>query len=392
MEGGKQLAEGGYGCVFHPEINCKGEETTNKKYISKVQQEDFSAKNETEIGKVLYDMYKSDPAKPLEVNFAPVISSCPINVRKISAPDINNCSIINKVIDRTTNFVIMKIRYIDMKDFDKYVIENADANLIIFTLLSSYNHLLKSINLLINAKIIHLDLKGQNIVFDTKRATPIIIDFGLSVPLYKNIELSNFFYIYEPGYYIWPIEVHYINLLLHHEEEPVDRDLKDLADRYVKANAALYPFSVGFKKKYTELIFKTLKKYNDTDKEYINDKIIKESWKTWDNYSLSIIYLKFINFIGHTQDNEMLNNNLINFFVKLTLQNIHPDYTKRLTIAETQRQFNTFLYNEQNETIASLGEITEEITKNKQMINQKLKRNKNIIKIISEKVVKSRKV
>jgi serine/threonine protein kinase len=175
MEGGKQLAEGGYGCVFHPEINCKGKETTNKKYISKVQQEDFSAKNETEIGKVLYDMYKSDPSKPLEVNFAPVISSCPINVRKISAPDINSCSVINKVIDRTTNFVIMKIRYIDMKDFDKYVIENADANLIIFTLLSSYNHLLKSIELLIKAKIIHLDLKGQNIVFDTKRATPVII-------------------------------------------------------------------------------------------------------------------------------------------------------------------------------------------------------------------------
>lgn len=390
MEGGKQLAEGGYGCVFHPEINCKGEETTNKKYISKVQQDDFSAKNETDIGKTLYDMYKSDPAKPLEVNFAPVISSCPINVRKISAPDINNCSVINKVIDHTTNFVIMKIRYIDMKDFDKYVIENADANLIIFTLLSSYNHLLKSIDLLIKAKVTHLDLKGQNIVFDTKNATPIIIDFGLSMPLYKKIELSDYFYIYEPGYYTWPVEVHYINLVLHQEDEPNDHDLKDLADRYVKANSALHPFSPAFKKKYTDLIFKTLKKYNEVNKDNITDKIIQESWKTWDNYSLSIIYLKFINFIARTQDNEMLNNNLINFIVKLNLQNIHPDYTKRLTISETQRQFNTFLYNEKNETIISLREITKEITKNKKTINKKIERNSKISKIMSEKIERTK--
>lgn len=390
MEGGKKLAEGGYGCVFHPEISCKGKETTNKKYISKVQQEDFSAKNEIEIGKILYDTYKSDPTKPLEVNFAPVISSCPIDVRKISVPDISSCSIINKVIDRTTNFVIMKIRYIDMKDFDKYVIENADANLIIFTLLSSYNHLLKSIDLLIRAKVVHLDIKGSNIVFDTKNATPVIIDFGLSMPLYKKIELSDYFYIYEPGYYTWPLEVHYINLLLHQEDEPADHNLKDLADRYVKANSALHPFSVGFKKKYTELIFKTLKKYNKVDKKNITDKIIQESWKTWDNYSLSIIYLKFINFIAHTQDNEMLNNNLINFIVKLTLQNIHPDYTKRLTISETQRQFNTFLYNEKNETITSLREITEQITKNKEIINNRIERDSKISKIMSKKIEKSR--
>ena len=83
---------------------------------------------------------------------------------------------------------------------------------------------------------------------------------------------------------------------------------------------------------------------------------------------------------------------LINFFVKLTLQNIHPDYTKRLTIAETQRQFNTFLYNEKNETIASLREITEQITKNKQTINNKIEQDSKIIKIMSEKVIKSRKV
>ena len=51
MIGGSLLSQGGYGCVFHPEINCKGKETTNKKYISKIQKNDFSAENEISIGK-----------------------------------------------------------------------------------------------------------------------------------------------------------------------------------------------------------------------------------------------------------------------------------------------------------------------------------------------------
>ena len=95
MEGGRKLAEGGYGCVFHPEINCKGKQTTNTKYVSKIQKIDFSSDNEINIGETLTELYKDSPMKPLD-NTAPVISGCPINIRKIAAPDINNCIAINK--------------------------------------------------------------------------------------------------------------------------------------------------------------------------------------------------------------------------------------------------------------------------------------------------------
>ncbi len=83
MEGGKKLAEGGYGCVFHPEINCSGEETTNMEFVTKLQKRDFSADNEIFIGDILTKAYKKAAGSPLENNFAPVISSCPINVAAI---------------------------------------------------------------------------------------------------------------------------------------------------------------------------------------------------------------------------------------------------------------------------------------------------------------------
>ena len=51
MKGGKLLSEGGYGCVFFPSINCDGSSMKTKKYVSKIQKFDKSAKNEIKIGK-----------------------------------------------------------------------------------------------------------------------------------------------------------------------------------------------------------------------------------------------------------------------------------------------------------------------------------------------------
>ena len=139
------------------------------------------------------------------------------------------------------NFILMKIRFIDMEDFDNYILKNSNANLIILTLIKGFNHLLKSIQLLIDVNVVQFDLKGPNIVFDNKKNLPIIIDFGLSLPMNSldTETMYNYFYIYAPEYYVWPLEVHYINLLLHITPEPDVNQLKDLAKRFTKSNAAL---------------------------------------------------------------------------------------------------------------------------------------------------------
>ena len=43
MKGGKLLAEGGYGCVFLPGMDCNGNLLTTQKYVSKIQRFDNSA-------------------------------------------------------------------------------------------------------------------------------------------------------------------------------------------------------------------------------------------------------------------------------------------------------------------------------------------------------------
>ena len=170
--GGKKLAEGGYGCVFHPEINCRGLETGNMQYVSKIQQKDFSAENEIKIGEIIKQGVKNMPGNPLINNFAPVLSSCPINMSQLKVPDIGECKVLHRV--DQSNLILLKIRFIDSVDFDSYVIDNKNTSAILLTLISAFNHLLKSIKILQKVKVVQFDLKGQNIVFDTKKLPCIV--------------------------------------------------------------------------------------------------------------------------------------------------------------------------------------------------------------------------
>ena len=386
--GGKKLAEGGYGCVFHPEINCRGLETANMQYVSKIQQKDFSAENEIKIGEIIKQGVKNMPGNPLINNFAPVLSSCPINMSQLKVPDIGECKVLHRV--DQSNLILLKIRFIDSVDFDSYVIDNKNTSAILLTLISAFNHLLKSIKILQKVKVVQFDLKGQNIVFDTKKLQPIIIDFGLSLPMESitNDNLLNYFYIYAPEYYVWPLEVHYLNLILHISEEPTRDELKDLVQSYVKANAALDGFSASFKKDFENSCEEQLLYYNTlTLTERKN--LILRFWNTWDNYSLSVIYLKFIYFIIRSNDKSIFKNSFVRYFAELLLMNIHPDPRRRFTIDKTITMFNKYLYSNPINKPEAFQDLSESLSKNKIQVNRSLTLNRRKIKTLTEKSIRA---
>ena len=67
--GGGFLAQGGYGCVYYPEVNCQGKDTNNKNFLSKIVQRDFSADNEINIGKLITTKLKMWVENPLQKSF-----------------------------------------------------------------------------------------------------------------------------------------------------------------------------------------------------------------------------------------------------------------------------------------------------------------------------------
>ena len=94
-------------------------------------------------------------------------------------------------------------------------------------------------------------------------------------------------------------------------------------------------------------------------------------WETWDNYALSITYLRFLRYLAIKGFYE---NSFIKFLGKLLLQNIHPEPEKRLSLIDTTNTFNGFLYKEKINVQSTFEELTDEFIKNKENIDNNLKK------------------
>ena len=384
MDGGGFLAQGGYGCVFYPEVNCKGKDTNKKDFLSKIVEKDYSAQNEIEIGKILKTKLKMWVENPLQNHFAPVLSSCDVDVTKFTMDEKEKCTLFDK--RSGSDFILLKIRYIDNRELDSFITENSNSSLIMLLFTSSYSHLLKSLSLLKNVKICHFDIKAQNIVYDTNKSLPIMIDFGLSIDFTKlNMkELYNSFYIFEPMYYIWPLEVHLINYILHVNSNIGESEMRKLAKDYVTHNIVLRVFSPSFQKKFEEECYYELSKYIGKKGDAVINRILKY-WDTWDNYALSWLYIKLMYYLIRNDSGKVIKNEFVSFFIELCLKNVHPNPKKRLSVQDTIKSFNIFLYNEQVDKESVFEDIIEQIGENKGTINQLIKADRKYMSMLSKK-------
>jgi len=378
MIGGELLSEGGYGCIFRPEIDCDGKSLEKTEYISKIQLYDKSAKKEIELGKIIQTI------KGFKNRFVPVLSHCFIDISEIETKDKNDCSILKKKSDN--KFILFKILYIEGPTFINFMVKNKNSKQIINNIIHNYNYLLKSIKMLIDKKIVHYDIKGDNILFNERMKLPSIIDFGLSLNMEKiNIQnLSNYFYVFAPEYYIWPLEIHYLSFIVKKKRDPTIIDLEFIANEFVLNNIAIIKnFSPQFIEDYKKLCMKQLLAYNKLNYEQAIKKILS-CWDTWDNYSLSVLYLKIIYYLNL---NGYLDNPFLSFLTEILLINISPDPSKRFNIPDTIHTFNKFLIADDGVNKKhTFNQIVNVIRENRDEISIKIEADQKNNKLITKKI------
>lgn len=358
--GGEKLSEGGYGCVYYPGLYCSGKEMTGtdaKKFVSKVQVFDDSAKNEVHIGNIIKDI------NIYEQHFVPIIETCPIRLAEIDKGLVKSCNLLkdkNIHNSSTKTFSIMKIRYIDSTTFSDYIEEVKNPKKLLNDIFESYKYLLRSLDLLYENDIIHYDLKGENILYDRNKNHPLIIDFGLSIDmngLKKEEDYEKAFYIYAPDYYIWCPEIQVLSYLYRNNHKPSKKEYKNIAIECVKHNKGLHSglFSNTIIKKYEKDLISELQKYHGKSRNVITKELLKKSSYSWDNYSLSILFLRIIGYIydnseyedGYDYDEQdykdddksHTNKGVIELFSELLLKNISPNPKERYTIEQTKKAF-----------------------------------------------------
>lgn len=355
------LSQGGFGCVYYPGLKCDNEDEskkeTNKNFVTKLQKRNFTSNNELNIGLTI------KKNKYYEYFFLPVVSQCPVNIRaykKKHEDELKECDVIK---DEDAKYMLMKIPYVKNKPVVESIFNKTkNKKHIVISIIELYSASLKAIGVLIENNIVHFDLKSDNILYDTDLNHTKIIDFGLSIPIKKlnNNNLKEYFYIYAPEYFVWPLEVHVINFLIYEyrgddvDKKYIDEISNKISKEYVSSNKGINLFSKEFQKKYTELCTLQVKKYlkmrtkkdsKISQKEFIIFELVKFN-DTWDNYAVSIMILRIIDLLF---PNEFVENNFFETFSQLLLYNIHPNPLKRFNIDDSLKNFYDLFY--LNETI-----------------------------------------
>ena len=370
----KLLSQGGFGCIYYPGIKCNGKPQTNKNVVSKLQKNDETSANEINIGKIIMSI------RNYELYFLPVVSSCQVNIKSIDSKLLKECDIIkkeeeekdkekdkkdkdkdkdkekdkkDKEKDKKDNYILMEINYVNNKSFYTILIDMyASKKHIIVGLIENYTYLLESISVLLENEIVHYDIKSENILYDKNTHLPIIIDFGVSIDIsflnstqkYGIETLEKYFYTYSPDYYIWCLEIHVINYLLYETVSGLtEADCKKISGEYVKYNKGLVNFSDDFKVDYLRACETYLMRYVGVDKKKTIDTLLS-FYPTWDNYSLSVLYLKTFSFMFPQGFHK---NSLILYFSQMLLYNMHPDPSKRYSLEETKQRFIDIFYMEE---------------------------------------------
>jgi len=358
----KLLSQGGFGCVYYPGIKCDGKMDPRTNVVTKLQKRDFNAYNEIKIGEMIKKI------QHYKLFFLPVIGNCPVNLRSLDKSIISKCDVIAD--SDELKYTLMTIPYISNSSFFSILIGNSnDAkhmnkgdkkhmnkgdkkhNLekkhMFLSLTETFKYLLGGIEKLVDNKIVHFDLKAGNILYNTITTDPQIIDFGISIPIdeLNDSNLKDYFYADGSDYYVWPLEVQVINFIVNETKGRLtEKDAEKIAKEYTESNKGLQVFSKEFIDLYRKSCVNEIKKYVGEERKKVIYKLI-EFYKTWDNYSLSILYLKTFEYIF---SKGFERNSLIILFSQILATNINPDPSKRLSINETREKFNEIFYVDEN--------------------------------------------
>ena len=331
----KLIDQGGFGCIFYPGFNCKGKVTVDaKNVVTKLQRNTFNAQNEIYIGTFIKNISN------YRLFFLPVIKSCSIGLASLDKQYISKCNIIS---DSDPNYLLMEIPYIKKITFEKLFTNfTRSKRHVLLIFFETFKYIVDSIFHLINNDIVHYDIKEENILYNIKYENPLIIDFGISIPI-KYLTTDNihkYFYVYGPDYYIWTLEAHVISYLINVKNSLESSDIDKIVSEYVSSNAGLNIFSNDFRKNYAKLCNKFLKQYESKNKDYIINELLKY-YKTWDLYSLSILYLKFLDYLFR---DGFFESQFIIQFSQLLLTNISPNPNNRLSTEDTKKKYIEIFY------------------------------------------------
>ena len=318
------------GCVFY--FFNESIEKTKKQKIYKIIKIDFFLENE------LTNQKKINKINNRKNNYYLCENSKELKITKIDE-DSRKIKGQYTIKDNTSLLEFEDRQIINLKSYLK---ELNSSTKYLLRIINFYKHLLNSINLLVNNNIFHNHINFDSIVVD-KFEYPLLTNFSFSIDYSRNNILQyikHFIIAYEPSYLEWPIELHILSYLLSNKLNSLSsHNIENIIHEVIKNNTILNTFGNNVVNSFREESLQYFKKYVNQSYEYILSDILQYS-HTWDNYALSILFLRILIGIHRTIE---IKNKFIILFMKLLVYNIHCNPSKRMTIDLTIIKFDSLL-------------------------------------------------
>ena len=218
----------------------------------------------------------------------------------------------------------------------------------ILFLLNFYRRLLKSIDLLVASKVVHNNIGFKSIVIDNSSETPILTNFRFGLDISSKSQFSMFFIQYAPDRIQWPLEIHLLCYLQTNKLEGLSfHNIELVVKSVINENHYLKTFGPKIVDEYLESGLAYFSRYINKSVDWIVVDMLQYA-ATWDNYALSIAYLKIIidlyskalNNISRKNSKSKANKSkFLIQFMRLLVTNIHSNPLKRLCVKDTTNKF-----------------------------------------------------
>ena len=240
--------------------------------------------------------------------------------------------------NNVNNIQLLEYNDLELKPFKRYLKQLSNPTKYISSIIKYYKDVLQSLLLLDANKLVH-----NNITFDTleidKNENILLSNFSCSINL-ESLNTTEYIYSfissYEPEYIEWAPELHIISYIVSKNIHSLSNyNLEIIMQNIIDNNHILKTFGNPIIYIYKTEALNYFEKYVNKDKHFIINDIFKHH-NTWDNYSLSILFLRILISINNGVETQ---NKFILYFMKLLVTNIHLSPVKRLSL---QQSFNNY--------------------------------------------------
>jgi len=318
-------------CVYFHLKDYKKPKLRKKKIINKIVTLDFFVKNE------LTNMKKIEQIKDYKKYYYICENSSELLLTELDENVNYLKSNKNTILDNSILFKYEDTELIYLKNYLKASLSR--PKIYILNLINSFQQLLKSICLLNDNQLVHNFINFETVVINNIDNT-LLTNFAFSLDVSLETDFKQFFIEYDPSYIEWPPELHILSFLQTNKMNSLSSyNIENIINNLVDNHSILKTFDNKIITTYKSEAIDYFKKYvNWTYNDILKD--ILQFYKTWDNYALSIMYLRLLIDLHRKIQKK---NKFIILFMKLLVCNINLNPISRFNVSTTLYKFDQIL-------------------------------------------------